>query len=403
VGFVYGPWQTRTVDVPGLSPSPFRGNAAVSSGIFRGDTSGDYGSGAPGSYPWRDPANRIHVADVARGHTSPNHSPGEDGHTQMDLSAEADTHFRFDTEWAQVGVSAFTTADRVIIGTYYDSFTFNMWLGRLGFGVGPAWVADIYDRPQAAASSNPKTLTAGEWAAMWDTPTPPGVYFARQLDVTGCAAAVNATLDTALGTSPTPPAITRRLGTAATGAAFFYNAATIDAEPLIGSFTGTAALAFTGETGPVNDMAIGPHYEVPGSGSFPLEDPAGIVPDSNIQYVRVPWKLAGAPDYGQPRVEWLTYDPQWPLGVDPGYDETGGIPPPDPGSTVYHGGQGVDRWATVRLQVTWQFTVRWRWLGFRFGTPPLWQRQRIGVTDSSEQYSTGLVTPQSSPWQGGTL
>jgi hypothetical protein len=35
--------------------------------------------------------------------------------------------------------------------------------------------------------------------------------------------------------------------------------------------------------------------------------------------------------------------------------------------------------------------------------PPLWQRQRIGVVDAPEQWTSGLVTPQSSPWQGGTL
>lgn len=35
--------------------------------------------------------------------------------------------------------------------------------------------------------------------------------------------------------------------------------------------------------------------------------------------------------------------------------------------------------------------------------PPLWQRQRIGVVDAPEQWTSGLVTPQSSPWQGGIL
>lgn len=33
--------------------------------------------------------------------------------------------------------------------------------------------------------------------------------------------------------------------------------------------------------------------------------------------------------------------------------------------------------------------------------PPLWQRGRIGVLDSPDQWTSGLVTPQSSPWQGG--
>ncbi len=33
--------------------------------------------------------------------------------------------------------------------------------------------------------------------------------------------------------------------------------------------------------------------------------------------------------------------------------------------------------------------------------PPLWQRQRIGVLDSPEQYASGLASPYSSPWQGG--
>lgn len=35
--------------------------------------------------------------------------------------------------------------------------------------------------------------------------------------------------------------------------------------------------------------------------------------------------------------------------------------------------------------------------------PPLWQGQRIGVADAPDQFARGLVSPQSSPWQGGML
>jgi hypothetical protein len=62
----------------------------------------------------------------------------------------------------------------------------------------------------------------------------------------------------------------------------------------------------------------------------------------------------------------------------------------------YSGGRNYG-FADLSLTATLSFD------GGRAYAPPLWQRQRIGVLDSPEQWTSGLVSPQSSPWQGGTL
>jgi hypothetical protein len=75
--------------------------------------------------------------------------------------------------------------------------------------------------------------------------------------------------------------------------------------------------------------------------------------------------------------------------------DLGELDAPDVGASSSRSGQ----WRVLASDLV----VTYRWAPLGVAVPPLWQRQRIGVMDSPEQYATGLVTPQSSPWQGGTL
>lgn len=400
MGFRYSDWETRSADVFGIGAAPQSGSFAVSSDVSRTDAGSTYGASPPGSYPWEDPAKRIITADRARTQTSSSHSSTREGQTFMDMSADPDTNSRQLARWARVGSSQFTTADRVLSGTYYDDFTFSMWLGRLFFSVGEYWLQDVYAQPGPTWSGSSKTLTQAEHLALWGDDFPPAGFELgwRQVDLEGCGVAVSSFLDYE-SNSPTPPTITRRKVTSATSSRTWWASDTIEAEPLVGSFTGSGTVALTGATGAMTDVVNGPHQRVSGVNSLL---PGPVVDEFNLPYVIFPIGLNGGAQ-NSAYTEWLDNSSLWPTGVDPGVDTTGSYPPPDPPSTVYTGGPGADRWANVRLQTTWTFTIRMRWVTPTFGTPPLWQRQRIGVMDSSEQFSSGLLTPQSSPWQGGML
>jgi hypothetical protein len=397
VGDKFSPWFIQSVDVPGLNVS---GNGDIAARVMRTGTDGATGPYPPGGYPWRDPALRLAAANVAKNQTSPTHSTVSDAATFYTSSDLPGIGSRIKSYTALTGVASQTIADRVLIGTYYDEWVWSMWLGMWEAGVDRLMMRNLHQFPGSSRSF----LSFAEWNTLWAGPEPPGgSWLWRQVDILGSSIEfhVTFTYEPGLG-SPTSPVLTRKLRTPERVAQDWWQSDIIEGLPTLGTLSDTASTTVViggawGTTPTTVPRRI--------SDNVPITTPVDEFSMINVQAGWIPTG-APAPQPGETQGvyrEFINYSPQWPTGLTPGFDETGGIPPADPPSTVYRGGASQDRYAYVRMEMFTRINLRMRWYGYTFGTPPLWQRQRIGVIDAPESFASGLLTPQSSPWQGGML
>jgi hypothetical protein len=396
VAQLYSPWEIRTLDVPGIWTSGF---GAFTGAVQRTAVQSTIGARAPGSYPWRDPDLRLAAADAARNLPYPQNSSG--GDTDIEHYTEEELpggSHRWKSIGALVGVESATIADRVLIGTYYDDWQWTMYLGNWWVLADDLFLHDMYQTP----GFGPRAfLTPTEYQSLFQGPAPTGgpQWAWRQIDVLGSSIEFHVTLSME-PVSPTAPVLTRRTRDQAHRSQDWWQADDIEAQPAVGTLSGPSVTVVIGGAWGTSTYTR-PRTIVTNA---PVTQP---IDEFDIANLRAGWVPSGVtvPDGDQWGIyrEFIDYSPMWPTGVMPGYDESGGIPPPDPGSAVWIGGPAENRMGLVRMSMVTRVNLRMRWTGFTFGIPPLFQRQRIGALDAPESYASGLLTPWSSPWQGGML
>lgn len=387
---IFGPWETRTVTVPGMG-----GHLPVQSLLWQWHVAASYGASTPGTYPWRSPANRVAVADAARAKTLASAGETAGPRHDADMTALGGAYQRWDYQSGLSGMRTQTHADRVLVGTNYDDYLIDMWDSTVTIVWDNYWLYTIFRLTSGPTTppldTNASALSYNEWQTLFGDSPFGGVFAAREFDLSGMGAVCHITLDfldtsTLTGGSPTFDARWINEGTT------WRPAATILGLPVLQSLTSTYDLGM-----------------LPGQwlfGSTPLGPDQLVVEESDVssqQISSVPHPTGTVEGYFSPVTEHIVPSSVWAAGMDPGYDETGGIPTPEPGSGVYTGGPGANWYATVRLAMTTTYTIKQRWVRFLPSTPPLHQVQRLGVLDSPEQFSSSLLTPQSSGWQGSML
>jgi hypothetical protein len=400
----FGPWQTRAITLSALSMGPAAGGSTVSAGITSADRTRD-GQAQGNNYPWRDLGTRTAIADQVRTSAVSDHAFNDLGSTfQSFTTTSPDTLGRRVTTKAQVGALSATRSDWTLFNV--NSYTYEIFQGRWGMGVGMEWLNNLYDRPDLVDTGNPKALTPPEWEALWDDTFGVESWMnEREVDVLGCSVSSLATLDFT-ATSPTGPgSVTRHVATS-TQTNHWYPPATVYSQPAPGNAPGTVSKGGAFASTDLTDMLNGPHFDFGGGSTDTFAsryDRGGLghVPGYLMAYVQAPWRVEDA-NQGLSVVELLQYDPQASAGSDPGFDDAASFP--GVSGQNHAGGTAANRWAVVRLQVDWTFTVRWRWTGFITAPPPpLHQRGRLGVMDAPTQVVSGRMSPQSSGVQGGIL
>jgi hypothetical protein len=400
MGFVYGPWQTRSVTINsltlGTSSSDYSGYACHTGSMQRTFGSGNRFGGL--AYTgWTDPAVRIAAANQARdaAHWYVGQANNRDeGSADVALDpADSDTDFRRQWMRASAGTTTQVSADNTF-ALFYHAFDVSLIQGQLTFAILPMWLAGLQARPAPGTTfGQRKPLTEAEWLTLWGTP-PSASYFWRQIDVYACSAA--ATLHTTFDAhSSSPPTLTRkRRSNQTTTHADWFDPDVVHAAATTGTISDGSSWTLTGAFG-TGDMQ-------PTIGVTTPINPGDLLYDWQLSTVHAPFLLDGTtPGFAGP-VEWIVYDSLWPTGADPGYDATGVDVTTVNAKTT--GGDAASHWAQIRLTAAVTYTVRFRWYGYVTSVPPpLHQRGRLGVMDAPTQVVSGRMSPQSSGVQGGIL
>jgi hypothetical protein len=401
MGYVYGPWQTRSVTVDSLtlgsSSSEYSGYACHAGAMQRTFGTGDRFGGSAFT-GWLDPAVRVAAADQARdaAHWFAGQGNNRDegsGFVTLD-PADSDTDSRRQWMRAGAGITTQVSADNTF-GLVRHAYDVTLIQGQLSFAILPMWLAGLQARPSPGSTfGQRKPLTDAEWLTLWGEPPSPAYYW-RQVDVYACSAA--ATLHTTYDAHPSTssPTLTRkRRSNQTTTHVDWFDPDVVHAAATAGTISDGSSWTLTG--------AFGTGGLQPTIGVTTPINPGDLLFDWQLASVHAPFLLDGTtPGFAGP-VEWVVYDSLWPTGTDPGFDATGVDVTTVNRKTT--GGDTASHWAQVRLTASVAYSVRFRWYGYvSSAPPPLHQRGRLGVLDAPTQVVSGRMSPQSSGVQGGIL